>query len=178
MKLDLLADGLHKVLASNTLENVTLVRVPRDMARRLNRLVGSPVAPLSELETRRAAAQKLTELRGKGGQETAAAIVAPVVVYIEKDRNQREIDRVEDLLKAKDIPYTVADITGDPATLAFVTTAAKCEKDQLPIVFVAGEPIGPYNDLVATDVAGKLEKLVFGAAGRPKPVAPAKPAAH
>ena len=178
MKLDLLADGLHKVLASTSMENFTLVRVPRDMARRLNRLVGSPLAPQSELETRRAAAQRLAELRSKGGEEAAAVVVAPVVVYMEKDRNARELGRVEDLLKAKDIPYTLADVSDDPATLAFVTTTAKCEKDQLPIVFVASEAIGPYNDLVATDVAGKLEKMVFGAAGRPKAAAPAKSAAH
>ncbi len=177
MKLDLLADGLHKVLVSTKLEDFTVVRLPRDMARRLNRLVGSPLAPQSELETRRAAAQKLQELRNKGGEEKVAAIVAPVIVYMEKDRNARELGRVEELLKAKDIPYTLADVTDDPATLAFVTTTAKCEKDQLPIVFVAGEAVGPYNDLVATDVAGKLEKMVFGAAGRPRPAAP-KPAAH
>jgi len=176
MKLDVLAEGLHNVLHSKTLESVSLVRVPRDMARRFNRLVGSPLAPQSELEARRAAAAKLIELRGKGGQEQAAAVTAPVVVYIEKDRNARELGRVEELLKAKDIPYTLADVTGDAATLAFVINAAKCEKDQLPIVFVAGEPVGPYNDLVATDVAGKLEKMVFGAAGRPKAAKPA--AAH
>jgi glutaredoxin len=166
--MDRLADSLHKVLSSKTLESVSLVRVPRDMARRLNRLVGSPVAPLSELEKRRAAAQKLAELRSQGGEEKAAAVVAPVVVYIEKDRNERELGRVKELLDAKDIPYTLADVTGDAATLAFVMNAAKCEKDQLPVVFVAGEPIGRYNDVVAADVAGKLEKLVFGAAGRTK----------
>jgi glutaredoxin len=161
MKLDLLADGLSKVLSSTSLEKVSLVRVPRDMARRLNRLVGSPVATKAELESRRAAARKLADLRKVGGAETVAEVVAPVVVYLEKDRNQRELSRVEDLLKAKNIPYTLNDVTGDDATLSFVMKSAKCEKDQLPVVFVGGEAVGPYNDLVTCDVAGQLDKLVY-----------------
>jgi glutaredoxin len=88
---------------------------------------------------------------------------APVVVYFERDRNQRLLERVRELLESKQIPFRALDISGDAATLAFIVREAKCEDDDLPIVFVAGTPIGGFNDLVDWDVSGKLKKAVFGA---------------
>lgn len=87
---------------------------------------------------------------------------APVVVYFEKDRNQRLIERVRELLTAKQIPFQALDVTGDAATIAFVMREAQCEDDDLPIAFVAGAPIGGYNELVDWDVSGKLKTAVFG----------------
>jgi hypothetical protein len=87
---------------------------------------------------------------------------APVVVYFEKDRNQRLIERVRELLTAKQIPFQALDVTGDAATLAFIMREAQCEDDDLPIAFVAGTPIGGYNELVDWDVSGKLKAAVFG----------------
>jgi hypothetical protein len=87
---------------------------------------------------------------------------APVVVYFEKDRNQRLIERVRELLTAKQIPFQALDVTGDAATIAFVMREAKCEDDDLPIAFVGGAPIGGYNELVDWDVSGKLKTAVFG----------------
>ncbi len=87
---------------------------------------------------------------------------APVVVYFEKDRNQRLIERVRELLTAKEIPFQALDVTGDAATIAFVMREAQCEDDDLPIAFVAGTPIGGYNELVDWDVSGKLKSAVFG----------------
>jgi endonuclease V-like protein UPF0215 family len=88
---------------------------------------------------------------------------APVVVYFEKDRNQRLIERVRELLTAKQIQFRALDISGDAATLAFIMREARCEEDDLPIVFVAGTVIGGFNELVDWDVSGRLEKVVFGA---------------
>ena len=87
---------------------------------------------------------------------------APVVVYFEKDRNQRLIERVRELLTAKQIPFQALDVTGDAATIAFIMREAACEDDDLPIAFVAGTPIGGYNELVDWDVSGKLKTAVFG----------------
>jgi hypothetical protein len=87
---------------------------------------------------------------------------APVVVYFEKDRNQRLIERVRELLEAKQIPFRALDVSGDAATLAFIMREASCEDDDLPIVFVAGTPVGGFNELVDWDVSGKLRKAVFG----------------
>jgi glutaredoxin len=101
-------------------------------------------------------------------REPAAAPVvktrepAPVMVYFEKDRNQRLIERVRELLTAKGIAFQALDVSGDAATIAFVVREAKCEEDDLPIVFVAGTPVGGYNELVDWDVSGKLKTAVFG----------------
>ena len=84
------------------------------------------------------------------------------MVYFEKDRNQRLKDRVEEMLKARGIAYRCLDVAGDEATMSFVTREAKCKEDELPIVFVAGTPVGGYNELVAWDVSGKLKTSVFG----------------
>jgi len=89
---------------------------------------------------------------------------APVVVYFERDRNQRLIERVRELLEAKQIPFRALDVSGDAATLAFIVREAKCEEDDLPIVFVAGVPVGGFNELVDWDVSGKLQTAVFGVA--------------
>jgi hypothetical protein len=90
----------------------------------------------------------------------------PVMVYFEKDRNQRLIERVRELLESKQIPFRALDVSGDAATLAFVMREAKCEDDDLPIVFVGGTVVGGFNELVDWDVSGKLKTAVFG----PSPV--------
>ena len=117
---------------------------------------------LQELEIRLRGVSR-SDLRRAGTKDVRARVAAPVTVYFEKDRNVRLLERVEEALKAKSIAYTLADVAGDEATHDFVTRTAKCEKDDLPIVFVADKPIGGYNDLVAFDVSGELTKAVFGA---------------
>ena len=87
---------------------------------------------------------------------------SPVMVYFEKDRNQRLIERVRELLTAKQIPFQALDVSGDAATLAFIVREARCEEDDLPIVFVAGTVVGGFNELVDWDVSGKLKAAVFG----------------
>jgi glutaredoxin len=84
------------------------------------------------------------------------------MVYLEKDRNQRLIERVRELLNSKQIPFRELDVSGDAATLAFVTREAGCEDDDLPIVFVAGAPVGGFNELVDWNVSGRLKRAVFG----------------
>lgn len=117
---------------------------------------------------------KLSDLVLGAAPQTAPATVrsatvakkrepAPVVVYFEKDRNQRLIERVRELLTSKQIPFQALDVTGDAATIAFIMREAQCEDDDLPIAFVAGAPIGGYNELVDWDVSGKLRAAVFGA---------------
>jgi hypothetical protein len=85
-----------------------------------------------------------------------------VTVYFEKDRNARMLSRIEEALGAKNIAFTKLDVSGDEATMQFVTRTAKCEEDDLPIVFVASTPVGGYEALVAWDVSGELTKAVYG----------------
>jgi hypothetical protein len=158
--LDKLRTTLHQAIQSPPDENAA-VRLPKLFARRLNHVLGSPLCTVEDLEKRRAAVAKLATLKD-AAPTTFARAAAPVVVYFEKDRNQRMKDRVEELLKSRGIAYQSLDVAGDEAAMAFVTREAKCKEDDLPIVYVAGTPVGGYNDLVDWDVSGKLKKAVFG----------------
>ncbi len=167
--LDLVRTGLHRAITSSVGESFAPVRVPKDLVRRLNVTLGQPLCSREELAQRRAAASRLTTLRaahGRARTEAPAApsgVAAPVMVYFDGDRNVREKARVEDLLKAKGIPYQLLDVAGDEATMTFVTRAAGCKDDDLPIVFVDGAAIGGYRELVDKEVSGALAKAVYGA---------------
>lgn len=87
------------------------------------------------------------------------------MVYFERDRNARELTRIQEVLAAREVPYKLLDVTGDPATLSFVTRTARCEEDDLPVVFVAGDVVGTFRDLVQFDVNGGLVAAVFGSSG-------------
>lgn len=160
--LDTMRTVLHRAITTPAGDFLPPVRVQKDLARRLNTLLGSPLCSKDDLAKRRAAALKLTDLRKSGAKDEKKREPAPVTVYFEKDRNARLLERMEEALKAKNVPYKLLDIAGDEATHAFVMRTAKCEADELPIVFVGSTPIGGYNELVAFDVSGELLKAVFG----------------
>lgn len=160
--LDPIRTGLHKIISSPVGDKLVALRVPKVLARRMNMFFGSPLCSVEELDKRKAAARRLVELRASGESRPIARAPAPVTVYFEKDRNARMLDRIEEALHAKNIPFTKLDVSGDEATMQFITRTAKCEEDDLPVVFVASTPVGGYDALVAWDVSGELAKAVFG----------------
>ncbi len=165
--LDRVRTSLHRALTTPAGDGFLPVRVPKDLARRLNTLLGDPICSKEELERRRAGAAKLEELKRNGGRSTspapaAAAVQAPVMVYFEKDRNARMLGRIQEMLDAKQIKYTLLDIAGDATTRDFVMREARCKEDDLPVVFIASAPVGGYNELVDWDVSGKLAKALAG----------------
>ena len=83
-------------------------------------------------------------------------------MYFERERGQHLLERVTELLTSRSIPHRTLDVRGDAATLAFIKREAKCDDDDLPIVFVAGTPIGGYEALVSWDNSGRLRETVFG----------------
>jgi glutaredoxin len=163
--LDLVRTSLHRVLTTPVGDGFFPVRVPKDLARRVNVVLGQPICSKDELERRRTGAARLTKLKADAaaGVKSAAPAreAAPVIIYFEKDRNARLFGRMKDVLEAKSIAYTALEV--DTATKAFVMREAKCKEDELPIVFVAATPVGGYNDLVEWDVSGKLAAAVYGA---------------
>jgi len=159
--LDKIRTTLHQAIQSPIGDGVAAVRIPKLFARRINMLLGSPLCTAEDLEKRRAAVAKLATMKG-AAQTAFARAAAPVIVYFEKDRNQRLKDRVEELLRSRGIAFQSLDVAGDEAAMAFVTREAKCKEDDLPIVYVAGTPVDGYNDLVDWDVSGKLKESVFG----------------
>ncbi len=160
---DKVRTGLHAILTTRGGERFALLRVPKDLARRANLTLGEPLCSSEELDRRRDARARLADLRRSGARQAAKREVAPVTVYFEADRNARAKARIEELLRARDIAYRALDVAGDEATKDFVVRTARCKEDELPIVFVADEAVGGYAELVAWDVAKKLDRAVFGA---------------
>jgi glutaredoxin len=163
--LDLVRTSLHRVITTPKGDALLPVRLPKDLARRLNRLVGEPICSNDELKRRRDARARLEELRSGRATSTEPApkrTQAPVMVYFEGDRNVRMLTRIKETLDARGIAFTPLDIAGDETTLHYVMREARCKDDELPIVFVAGTAVGGYTELVAWDVAGKLAHAVFG----------------
>jgi hypothetical protein len=155
-----LRDTLYRAITTSRGDALAPVRVPKDLARRLNATLGRPLAPREELEKRAEARARLEVLRAGGGQRVrVAAEAAPILLYFEKDRNVRELTRIEELLGAKGLQWKRLDVTADQATIDFVTRKAGCERDDLPVVFVADRAVGGYDALVKADVSGELAQL-------------------
>jgi hypothetical protein len=166
--LDFVRTTLHRAISTPIGDGFAPLRVPKDLARRLNVTFGQPLCSAEELAARHAAEARLAALRASKGtpaekpSAVPTKVAAPVMVYFEKDRNPRELDRIEELLNAKSIPYQLLDLTGDESTMAFVTRTANCKDDDLPVVLVAGAAIGSFKALVDADVSGALAKAVYG----------------
>lgn len=159
--LDLLRQTLHRAIATPVGDGLAVVRVPKDLARRANALLGEPLCDRAELDRRRHAHARLTELRAKGAPgEKLAREQAPVMVYHLADRNPRALVRLKELLDAKGARYTLLDVWDDQATKEFVCLQAKCKEEELPIVFVGGKAIGGYDALAALDAAGTLDQTL------------------
>jgi hypothetical protein len=157
--LERVRDALYRAMTGPAGDALAPVRVPKDLARRLNATLGRPLAPLDELAKRARGRERLAELRaqhGAGAAESKTApsakkVAAPVLVYFEKDVNVRELLRIEELLGAKGHAWTRLDVAGDEATLDFVMRAAECERDDLPVVFVSSPVIGTARGSAAAE---------------------------
>jgi len=162
--LDLVRTGLHRVITSPVGDTFLPLRLPKDLARRVNAMVGEPLCSRSELERRRKGAARLEELKKSGAKSSSKPKreAAPVMIYFEKDRSERLRARMREMLDAKGITYTELDVTGDVGTKDFVLREAKCKEDELPVVFIGGNAVGGYNELVDFDVSGRLQKALYG----------------
>ena len=161
--LDALRTTLHRVLVTPRGDAVPPLRLTKDLARRLNRTLGQPICSADELQRRRLAAARLDELarapRRPGTPAAGApAVAAPVKVYFEGDRNVRELTRIRELLDSRAIVYELLDVAGDEPTIVFVTREAKCEADDLPVVFVGATAVGGYAALANADLSGALTR--------------------
>jgi glutaredoxin len=144
---------VRDALASETYDRFRAVRVVREVLGTANDLVGRPFCTQAELDER----------RGGGSAEAAAAPVreaAPVMLYVD-GKDQRSKKKIEELLQARDIRFTVLDVSEDEATRTWALAAAK--QAEFPLVFIAGDPIGGLHELTQADVNGLLKKKVFAA---------------
>jgi len=165
--LDFVRTGLHRAITTPAGDSLLPLRLSKDIARRVNTLFSQPICSQEELDRRRAGQAKLEELKRNGGKPAGGAAPvevaqAPVLVYFEKDRNARMLGRIQEMLDAKGVKYTLLDVAEDAGTRDFVKREAQVKDDDLPIVFVASTVIGGYNELVDADVSGKLAKALRG----------------
>jgi glutaredoxin len=128
-----------------------LVRRVREVANTVNDLLGKPIR-----------AQDATEDHSPGGGAVVTPPVreqAPVILYFD-GKDHRTKTKVEELLKARDIKFSLLDVGNDEAERSWVITAAK--REEFPIVVIAGTPVGGFEELTQLDVQGDLKRRVFG----------------
>ncbi len=120
------------------------VRVLRDVIGGIDELLGQPfaekVAPAAAAE-----APKPRE-------------AAPVIVYFD-GKDHRTLRRIDGVLVGANVPYKTLDVGEDEAARSWAM--AKAGKQELPLVFVAGEAIGGFDELLQASVDGSLAKKVF-----------------
>jgi hypothetical protein len=144
-----------------------LVQHLRNLASIANELVGRPLRPADEAEGSESGAGGMPVtipfFGPKPGERPAkapAARRAPVLVYFD-GKDHRTLARVEELLKGRGLSYQVLDVSDDEAERSWATTAAK--SNELPLVFVAGTPVGGWDALLRADVSGDLARMVAAA---------------
>jgi len=131
----------------------------RSLASIANELLGRPLRPADEglTSTQAEAPEAARPAAGKA----PSARRAPVLVYFD-GKDHRTLARVEDLLKGRGFAYQVLDVSADEAERSWATTAAKTT--ELPLVFIAGAPVGGWDALLRADVSGDLAKLIAASA--------------
>jgi glutaredoxin-related protein len=172
MMMDEIRAKAYEALRSRAGNQLPPVRIARGMLSFMNDMVGRPLAPVDELRERReyeerrrvriaqaqlAAANAEEALNAAGAARGRDA--APVIVYVDA-QSHRDAKRIADVFRGRDIPFTELSVVEDGATRSWVETTARTR--ELPVVFVAGKPVGGYDALVQLDVQGELERLVWG----------------
>lgn len=145
--------------------HATITKLPGkagDLARRANEALGRPLADEAELADRRAFA---AQGDGQAAPQAAAAApkpsheAAPVIVY-HMDKTRRDAQKLTEILDEAGIPHQVMNIQEDAAAQVAVRRDSKGYR--LPVVFIAGEPIGGRSELTNLATSGALRKKVFG----------------
>jgi glutaredoxin len=139
---------VHRGMQETGNEGPVLKRV-REVANTVNDLLGKPIHGTD-------AGGGLTVVPTAAAP--AAPVQAPVVVYFD-GKDHRTKTKIEELLRGRDIAFTLLDVGNDEAERSWVVTAAKSE--EFPIVVIAGTPVGGFHELTQLDVQGELKRRVF-----------------
>jgi glutaredoxin-related protein len=149
--------------------HATIIKLPGkagELARKANDVLGRPLADAGELADRREFAARhvvdVSSATAEGQSGKAARTdreAAPVVVY-HMDKTRRDAAKLTEILDDAGIPYKVMNIQEDPAAQMAVRRDSKGFR--LPVVFVAGEPVGGRIELTNLAGSGELVKKVFG----------------
>jgi hypothetical protein len=153
---------LHGAIYAESGNRLPPIRYTRGLLRFANDLAGRPLCSADELQRRHdalRAAEEAVHAERSAPAAKAHREAAPVVLYV-TDQDLRTRKKIEDILKGREIPFTVNDVTDDEASRSWALTQA--HKAEFPLVFVAGEPLGDLDDVMQLDVRGELIRKVFG----------------
>jgi hypothetical protein len=152
----------HRALDGDRRSDRPWVRRLRNLASIANEMLGQPirhadVAPAAP-EPRRGASPAAPAVAAPPPAPTGN-MAAPVFVYFD-GKDHRTKAKIEELLKARQVPFKILDVTDDEAERSWVTTVA--HTNELPIVVIAGTPVGGLAELTQLDLEGGLVRRVFG----------------
>ena len=153
--LDNVRDFAYQALRSTKGNVILPVRWAKDLVLFMNEMAGKPLATRTELQERRdreqrrveqlaAARAKAEEARRQAGAAPARE-TAPVVVY-KDDKSTRDLKRIAGVLTGREISWKEIDVENDEAGKSWVMTRSGVQ--DLPVVFIAGEPVGGFDALV------------------------------
>lgn len=128
-----------------------------ELARKANDALGRPLADAIELEDREAF-EKRTEA-STVAPATKQREAAPVIVY-HMDKTRRDALKLTEILDGAGIPHQLSNIQEDAAAQMAVRRDSKGFR--LPVVFIAGEPIGGRTELINLQTTGELKRKVYG----------------
>ncbi|HEY5938571.1 MAG TPA: hypothetical protein VIU61_28160 [Kofleriaceae bacterium] len=138
-----------------------------ELAKKANEALGRPLADEDELADRKAFGAKPADpgAEKSGPAASPAPAVprgepAPVIVY-HMDKTRRDAGKLTEILDGAGIPHQVSNIQEDPAAQMAVRRDSKGFR--LPVVFVAGEPVGGRTELLNLQASGELAKKVWPA---------------
>jgi glutaredoxin len=134
----------------------------RNLASIANELLGRPLHPTDE-DVSVTAPVPVAPARAAATPAAPAPSSRrmPVLVYFD-GKDYRTLARIEELLRGRGFLYQVLDVSADEAERSWATTAAK--STELPLVFIAGAPVGGYDAVLRADVSGELGRLVAATA--------------
>jgi glutaredoxin len=125
----------------------TGVKVLRDVVGGVDELIGNPFA---DPDASAAVATPVVPLKREP---------APVLVYFD-GKDHRTKKRIDDLLLGAGVSAKTLDVTDDEASRSWALQ--KSGKHELPLVFIAGESVGDFDDLLQLSANDGLKKRVFG----------------
>jgi glutaredoxin len=152
-----LRDLAYRAIEGDRRRDKPLVKHLRNLASIANEMLGQPIRASSAAGTSQAAVPASAP---PVAPPVSAPMAAPVFVYFD-GKDHRTKAKIEELLKSREIPFKVLDVTDDEAERSWVTTAA--HTNEFPIVVIAGTPVGGLGEVTQLDLAGELTRKVFGA---------------
>jgi len=155
-----LRDLAYQAIEGDRRHDKPLVKHLRNLASIANEILGQPIRPSTPASASATGASPApAQPPAAAAPRPATPLAAPVFLYFD-GKDHRTKAKIEELLKSRQIPFKVLDVTDDEAERSWVTTAA--HTNEFPIVVIAGTPVGGLGELTQLDLSGDLSRKVFG----------------